>query len=213
MTESLPPNQIERREQRMPLLAVPEEMRNSVTGLPNEDALRLVTEDAIQRLPGNFAEIDMDLDGLQEHNTLYGHPDADEYLRTTGAVLGHSLRANDIVGIVAHPHGDEFRIIVGNVNTQDQVDSIIDRLRDDLEEYGIEGSMGGRPHQVGESATQLAIAADNLMYQDKIDRKLSNYSAGQLREAHNLISRATASGIRIRDLGLLAKVFEENPPR
>ena len=191
----------------------PQNAINEVTGLPNEAAVNYIAGQMAEHFPGQFAEIAMDLDGLSEHNTLYGHRDANELLRATGEILTHTLRSEDTVGVVAHPHGDEFRMIVAGVAAQEQVDAITERLTAILDDYGISGSIGGRPHIVGETAEDLAIAADNLVFVKKLERKLDSYDQNQREFIFDMIREASQRRVKLRDIAFFAEALKDEPER
>lgn len=182
---------------------------DTLTDLPNRLAIREQLEAAIQGMPGSFALLEIDIDGLKELNDTEGHGEGDRFLRAVGEVLDETLRSSDLY-LPAHKSGDEFSIILYSLHTEEQVAIVRERVRSDLDDLGIGVSIGGRLHRVGESAEQLSEAADALMYDDKVRRKIEQYGYQGAREAIIAIGHiAITNNINLRDAPLLWELVQQ----
>jgi len=187
---------------------LPPKYRNSLTNLPNRRIVKKRLDTAIETTPGQFAFLQLDVDGLKDVNDTYGHLEGDEFLRTTAAVLEDTLRENDF--LPAHISGDEFSVIIHDIKASHDVASVRERIRRTLADYGIEVSIGGRIHQLGETAVDLAKASDALMYKDKIHRKIERYDSPEIRKAVYVMSQlALKYGIPPRDVSALITLTRE----
>jgi diguanylate cyclase (GGDEF)-like protein len=158
----------------------PENM-HELSGLPNRAALNEALGNAVAdpRLIGNFGLIFVDLDGVKQLNDTEGHDAGDDYLLYTAGVLRDATRPNDLITLATHLAGDEFVLLVSDINNQDDLDSIQDRLQVQLEDLGVPCAMGGKIHEPGETPSDLLGEADKRMYADKISRKIAPLSAAQ----------------------------------
>lgn len=177
---------------------------HELSGLPNRRALQEALENATsdKELQGNFGLIFADLDGVKELNDAEGHSEGDKYIRYAAGALRDSIRPEDM-GVATHISGDEFAVLVGDINDEDALEHVRQRLQNNLDDLGIPNAMGGKIHEVGETPGQMLAAADKLMYEDKIERKLRNSSPEQI-EAHLLIGAlAVQYGINLRDTPMI----------
>ena len=160
-----------------------------VTGLPLRREMLNELDMQVQANRGGFALLVVDLDELKSTNDTQGHPAGDELLMRAGNVLAGSLRTEqagylperrqtdfepDKVGLgrsVFRVGGDEFIVILPGITKQKDVDTVISRLRANLDEAHIPVSMGGRVHKPSEAGKNLIKDADRLMYVDKYARK------------------------------------------
>lgn len=177
---------------------------HELSGLPNRRALQEALENATsdKELQGNFGLIFADLDGVKELNDAEGHSEGDKYIRYAAGALRDSIRPEDM-GVATHISGDEFAVLVGDINDEEALGRIRRRLQKNLDDFGIPNAMGGKIHEAGETPGQMLAAADKLMYEDKIERKLRNSSPEQI-EAHLLIGAlAVQYGINLRDTPMI----------
>lgn len=169
-------------------------LTDRLTGLANREALvRRLEEKIIARRragdPRSFAVLFIDLDRFKAINDTYGHDAGDSVLQEVGKRMRGSVRDTDMVARYA---GDEFIILL------DQIDSrpSIDRLRDLLEKNVAEPIP--IPSKEGESAlaytgASIGVAcypedgqdvetlikhADAEMYQHKNIRRRDDLGAG-----------------------------------
>ena len=134
----------------------------------------------MERNPGNFALLEADLDGLKAVNDTLGHPEGDKFIENARDLLSSLIRRKDRLGggdelIIAnglsvHTSGDEYWIILEDVKEQSTVDSFINRIQQELDDLGVPLSLGGKPHQPGESLNDLVKHVDELMYINKLER-------------------------------------------
>ena len=154
-------------------------LTDPLTGLANARALRLRFEqdaDRARRYGESFALLMMDVDCLKKVNDTHGHGAGDAALRRMGGLLSRQLRPEDFLSRYA---GDEFVALVqiGAV----EVRELIQRLQQAVDSYrfGIDGSSAAVGISVGwacfgadgESIDELLLAADRVMYSDKLRRK------------------------------------------
>ncbi|MCG9775442.1 sensor domain-containing diguanylate cyclase, partial [Vibrio diabolicus] len=74
----------------------------------------------------SFALINIDLDRFKHINDTYGHDAGDKVLVATAERVRSSLRKSDIV---ARMGGDEFLVVVHNPGTEENVQSLLQKLR------------------------------------------------------------------------------------
>ncbi len=182
---------------------------HGLTGLPNREALYYAAGKAIETTPGHIAVAMADINDLKHINDTDGHLDGDEYIKTTAEAMASSIREDvDVVGVLSHFGGDEFAFMFADVNEQDTLDSIMGRIKHGLHyDYGIDVSMGGRPHISGENVHSLFNAADQLMYLDKEASKLKKYTGEQISDILRIGDYATANKIELRDVDFIVSAY------
>jgi diguanylate cyclase (GGDEF)-like protein len=186
---------------------LPREQRDALTNLPNRLALNEFLEIAIQQMPGMVALLELDIDGMKEVNDEDGHLDGDKFLQTIAEVLSATIRTED--RFLAHKSGDEFTVMLSKIESEEELATIRERIRETLGDYGIETAIGGRMHRDGESVEALLAAADALMYQDKVQRKKERYDNPKAILAIRKIAQlAITSGISPRDIPTLISLAE-----
>ena len=147
-----------------------------LTGLVNRRAFfdRLELEVLRTRRTGRLLGVFfLDLNKFKSVNDTLGHTSGDELLKTVADRLLHVVREVDTVARFA---GDEFVVMVTDVNHQHELLKIRDKIRSifsySFEIKGVEErigcSLGMAIYPVeGLSATELIEIADQKMYQDK----------------------------------------------
>jgi diguanylate cyclase (GGDEF)-like protein/PAS domain S-box-containing protein len=155
-----------------------------LTGLPNRAHFREAVRDAIRAYRdagARSAVFFVDLDGFKEVNDSFGHPMGDQVLRRVGQRLVRMARENDVV---ARAGGDEFKILIRNIEDVDLDRVITDGLEDvfgpplviDGEQVHLQASVGvvdtsllsARDVWRSEQPLQeLARAADRALYKAK----------------------------------------------
>ena len=144
-----------------------------LTGLPNRILLADRMERAIsraERSSGLFAVCYLDLDGFRPVNNRLGHAAGDHLLCEIAKRLQRVVRNNDTVARVG---GDEFVIVLGEMNSPDDCKVILDRLLEDVrqpvnigtETACVTTSIGVAiyPHGANDSESLLKLA-DQAMY-------------------------------------------------
>ena len=150
---------------------------DQLTGLPTRASFIPELNRLSGEHPGNFALVFADIDGLKATNDAYGHPAGDELLKTAAQAIQETVRHDpeerkDHVGRgVFRLSGDEFVVMLTGVNNQEEVNTAIGRVRENLLQKGIRASMGGRPHRDGEKPEELLADVDRMMYAEKQARK------------------------------------------
>jgi diguanylate cyclase (GGDEF)-like protein len=174
---------------------------HELSGLPNRRALEETLDAAVitPELIGNFGIMFIDLDGLKDINDSEGHSGGDAYIVNAANVL-RGIRFDQTAGILAtHLSGDEFVLVVLGVSEQQDLDEMKSHVQITLDDIGIPSSIGAKLHEEEDTRTALLHAADVLMYEDKIERKLAALSQEQ-REAYlELVHIAAAHNISLRD--------------
>ncbi len=130
---------------------------DQLTGLPNrrlffERLERMVVES--ERDNSKFALLFIDLDGFKDINDNYGHVVGDQVLVTLGDRLLKSIRKSDTV---ARMGGDEFTIIIRNIDDKKSVDMMVQKIHKVIQEAM---HIGSREYKVN-SSIGVAIYPDN----------------------------------------------------
>ncbi|HVS58686.1 MAG TPA: GGDEF domain-containing protein [Candidatus Saccharimonadales bacterium] len=189
---------------------------DNMTGLANRILIMQRIESCVDSKPGDFSLLFMDLDGLKEANDTLGHSAGDLLITRAAVITEESVRLHDerrspdfVARIPARLGGDEFAVLLPDVGSQEDLNKIIDRLQENLKAAGIKASIGGRPHQTGETAAELLSAVDHIMYVKKIHNKLESLSPEQ-RLAFLEISRiATEYALNLRDAPTIISALQE----
>jgi diguanylate cyclase len=150
-----------------------------LTGLFNHcgwDRMLKIEEERCQRYGSPAYLVLVDLDGLKTINATLGHDAGDKLIRRSAKVLRKSVRESDVV---ARLGGDEFGIL-GTPCNPVAAEQILKRVRKALERAGVRASMGMSIRVPALHLAELMIEADQLMYSEKMARKLLT-TAGTLR--------------------------------
>ncbi len=110
-------------------------LRDSLTGLNNRRFLEgyvemLVAE--IEREKKNVAILMADLDYFKKVNDVYGHQVGDRVLQTLARILRNAVRSSDIV---IRYGGEEFLLILKDIETADDAMAIAEKIREDVEQH------------------------------------------------------------------------------
>lgn len=149
-------------------------LHDQLTGLPNRASFlqrldRLLVRHRMN--PGrSFAVLFVDVDRFKEINDEFGHAAGDEVLAHLGRRLGEWVRPGDVV---ARFGGDEYTIILQDVQGLNDAVHVAERIRDGLREpmvlpdgrIPVSVSIGvALVHQRYERAQDLIRDADQAMY-------------------------------------------------
>jgi len=149
---------------------------DALTGLPNRRVLTKRLTAALTRThPGAelTAVLLLDLDHFKDVNDTLGHHIGDELLREVGKRLRSAVRPQDTV---ARMGGDEFAVLLTELDTTDEAEQIAQRLQDAFLEpvqlpdmsLPVEASLGiAIAPTDGTDADLLLQRADIAMYQAK----------------------------------------------
>jgi diguanylate cyclase (GGDEF)-like protein len=173
---------------------------DSLTGLANREAFMLRLRQKIGQAsaspqPSRFAVLFIDLNRFKQINDRFGHDVGDQVLIEIAERLRAMVRSRDLV---ARLSGDEFVVLLDQVDTQHSLDRVREAielaLKSPLAVLGSEAMLsadfGGSVGEAlypddGEDAESLLTKADRRMYGQKFaDRPLE--SAHPLRRASDL---------------------------
>lgn len=135
-----------------------------------------------------FGIVYIDLDGFKLINDTCGHQVGDKFLQQVSLRIKHQLRPGDVI---ARLGGDEFVVAVGNVERQEELYTIIDRLATCFDTpFSIEGnvltgaaSLGCAVYPIdGRTADSLLNSADAAMYVVKHSKRKAESAARQQAE-------------------------------
>ncbi|MDJ0591342.1 MAG: EAL domain-containing protein [Pleurocapsa sp. MO_226.B13] len=157
-----------------------EAKHDSLTDLPNRSAFIERVEQTLKYCQKNpehlFAVLFIDLDRFKIVNDSLGHLVGDELLISVAKVLTSCSRINDFV---ARLGGDEFTILLGEISSIDDGNTIAERIQNQLKTpFNLYG------HKVFTSAS-IGIVVGNHQYQD---------SSEILRDADIAMYRAKSDG-------------------
>lgn len=149
---------------------------DALTGVPNRQLLfdRLGQTLAMaRRCQQKFAVLFIDLDGFKAINDQYGHEAGDTVLRCVAHRLSGALRDSDTVARVG---GDEFVVLLNNLQSPDNAGPIIDKLigaisepiEVDARQCCVGASIGVSLYPEHGSDVEILLSrADSAMYQSK----------------------------------------------
>lgn len=125
-------------------------------------------------LDSNVGILFIDIDHFKRFNDTYGHEVGDKALRSVGATLKYAIRKTDAVGRWG---GEEFIIILNNVNSKKDLGLICDKLRALVEfssiflnkerQLMVTISIGATFLESDDTVETVISRADELMYQSK----------------------------------------------
>ncbi|QSX40675.1 diguanylate cyclase domain-containing protein [Shewanella cyperi] len=160
-------------------------MQDVLTKLPNRRHAMLILEQLSQQgTASRFSIINIDLNRFKQVNDTYGHAVGDALLVEVARRMRHTLRGSDTV---ARLGGDEFLLILPRVCTREQQDRVKAKLLGEVcsQPFDYQGvhldislSLGVACFpEHGNAISELLHHADQAMYQDKQQRKLSAVQA------------------------------------
>lgn len=152
--------------------------QDSLTQLPNRRCFEQELQRELEEDSGRLGAIMfMDLDGFKAVNDTLGHSVGDQLLRLVSKRLNSRLQSTDMLARIG---GDEFAVIVRNLNDQQHAMDIATRLTDALTatfdingaklKIGVSIGLSFYPDD-GSCADELLRNADEAMYRAKADNK------------------------------------------
>ncbi len=156
-------------------------LHDALTGLPNRRALDLRLEKVLAKAKHevNLVALGLlDMDDLKPINDRYGHAMGDRILVGIAARLRHALRSEDYV---ARLGGDEFVLLFDQIDGEEDLDALLDRVGDALQQpmvidgntFQLSASLGIAlfPLHADANGEQLLRRADQAMYQVKAQKR------------------------------------------
>ncbi|RON57778.1 bifunctional diguanylate cyclase/phosphodiesterase [Pseudomonas frederiksbergensis] len=142
---------------------------DALTGLPNRTRLQEFLDGKLKALPTveqPLIMLSLDLDRFKPVNDLLGHAAGDLVLNEVSSRLAACVRDGDLVARIG---GDEFVLILTDVNSQDEVEALCHRLIESIErpiaideqEVFVSASIG-----IAMAPTDAFEAAELLRYAD-----------------------------------------------
>lgn len=152
-----------------------EAMHDALTGLPNRRLFADRLSQAVERCLRSGKSVALfvvDLNGFKTINDTYGHQAGDDILRRAGVELQARVRSSDTL---ARCGGDEFCIIVNDLNRRDDCDRIAASLCSALNTVRVANEAKPLSCSVGfalfpddaADAEALYVMADRHMYEHK----------------------------------------------
>lgn len=146
---------------------------DSLTSLPNRQALEEVIAERIEKDPGPFYLVYIDLDGFKPVNDRFGHRHGDRVLIDIAVRLKETLRAGDFAARIG---GDEFVLLVDAFEQRRDLQSFLKRLLQVIEQpilgeaagITVSASIGASCYPAnGHNLDALMNSADQAMYEIK----------------------------------------------
>ena len=149
---------------------------DALTGLPNINLFIDIAEKAKAQADRHYARLAfcfLDLDKFKPMNDTYGHQFGDDVLKEVGNRLMHNFRGGDVA---ARIHGDEFIVMLSDLDDEMTRDSIVHRIEACFElpfhiqgtELDVRASVGISIYpEEGRDLEELINLSDLRMYEDK----------------------------------------------
>jgi diguanylate cyclase (GGDEF)-like protein len=151
-------------------------LHDALTGLPNRRLFEDRLEKTLERADRNrtrAAVLLLDLDGFKQINDAHGHAAGDAFLRAAALRLQSKVRKADTI---ARTGGDEFTIIVSDMNEAQDAETLARKLQREMEmpitvgalQLQVKGSIGIAVYpDDAQTADDLCALADAAMYEVK----------------------------------------------
>ncbi len=155
-------------------------LHDALTDLPNRTLFLDRLENEIRKSKRNnklLGVLFFDLNKFKNINDDYGHAFGDAYLVEFSRRVSGALRDSDTCARIG---GDEFVAILADLQSQDELETIIDKIHDSITEVfsyeehqlPIKASIGASLYpDDGIDADVLILKADNAMYKSKKNNK------------------------------------------
>ncbi|MFA6396731.1 MAG: EAL domain-containing protein, partial [Sulfurimonas sp.] len=166
---------------------------DTLTGLSNRSMFMYRLEKELNTMERNESSVVLmylDLDHFKEVNDTLGHDKGDVLLQTAAKRLISCVRKNDVVSRLG---GDEFTIIISNIDSLDSVDEVASKIIHELslpfyidhETLFISASIGITVAPSDGNTTEILLKnADQAMYSAKNDgRNRYHYFTPSMQEA------------------------------
>ena len=149
---------------------------DNLTKLPNRHSFNMLI-DEYNKSDKILGLLFIDLDNFKHVNDTLGHHAGDIFLQEVAKRLTDSVRSKDVVFRLG---GDEFTVLLPNLETQEQATKVAQRILDTLAQpfniknqiFTTEGSIGlALSHIHAKSNEELIKFADTAMYRAKENGK------------------------------------------
>jgi len=170
-------------------------LQDMLTGRPNRFSFWQTLEEHVTSSQP-FYLLYVDINNFRQHNEFYGHEEGDKLLVELSNRISSVIKTSDFIARVG---GDEFAIILNNIDNQVGCESAIQRIIDNIskpfytskaESFHISVSIGAAnfPHDA-QSVEELMKFVDLSAYNGKQNKKNSVlfYSKSMKDDSHNLI--------------------------
>lgn len=147
---------------------------DALTGLYNKETTKLLTDELLSKDKDEIhAFLILDMDCFKQINDVYGHAVGDIVLQKFGKLLKNIFREGDILGRIG---GDEFVVVMKNVQTKDIASKKAQELLSKTQEHKIDELKGktisisigiSTAPQDGDCYMDLYKRADQALYQAK----------------------------------------------
>jgi diguanylate cyclase (GGDEF)-like protein len=149
------------------------DLRDPLTGLPNHATAHLMVRDLIESLTP-FSLALCNIDGFGEFNVRHGRDGGDVALRTLTAVLGDTLRPDDIV---CRYGGDTFLAVFPNCSTMNAA-AAMERVREALVLHLTEGGEPAFTCSSGVADSNQGTSIDELLESADLAMSMAKYEGG-----------------------------------
>ena len=150
-------------------------LQDELTRLPNRRFATKRLQELLSRQEcPSFVLLNLDLNNFKQVNDEFGHEVGDQLLRHVAQLIQNSIRVYDFA---ARLGGDEFLIILHRVEEQQQLQTIITKIKSRIsttplviagQAISAEASVGfAFVKREGDSVSDLMARADRSMYSDK----------------------------------------------
>ena len=170
-------------------------LQDMLTGRPNRFSFWQTLEEHVTSSKP-FYLLYVDINNFRQHNEFYGHEEGDKLLVELSNRISSVIKTSDFIARVG---GDEFAIILNNIDNQVGCESAIHRIIDNInkpfytskaESFHISVSIGAAnfPHDA-QSVEELMKFVDLSAYNGKQNKKNSVlfYSKSMKDDSHNLL--------------------------
>ena len=161
---------------------------DQLTGLQNRASVDRVLDSMVEAAPKSgkrFGLVYTDLNDFKQVNDTYGHNAGDQYLQHAAARMKSKMRAGVTI---ARMGGDEFAVVVPNVEGSEELETIVRRLTSCFDDpfvlfgHTIHGSASfgfATYPEDGSTRDAMLSAADAAMYVQKHMRKDNLHTVGR----------------------------------
>lgn len=168
---------------------------DSLTGLPNRnlfrDRLSLILVQARRNME-RMAVMFLNVDRFKSVNDLYGHVQADELLNQIAERIKHCMRGGDTL---ARFGGDEFLLLNAQIQNDEDVLAIVDRINSELE----------LPFKLGSENVRLSLSAGIALFPEHGDSADALIRHANIALYHGRLSGSKSHTFFMHEMGASAE--------